>query len=77
MSYPVPAPARPPKHLFHFIIRYEGNGVVDENVVKAVQAQMINSSSAPIAMPAPMAARLTDASASSLASAISCLASSI
>jgi hypothetical protein len=34
LSYPVPAPARPPKHLFHFIIRYEGEGIIDENVVK-------------------------------------------
>jgi hypothetical protein len=34
VSYPVPAPVRPPKHLFHFIIRYEGEGIIDENVVK-------------------------------------------
>ncbi len=33
-SYPVPAQAQHPKHLFHFIIRYEGAGVVDSNVVK-------------------------------------------
>jgi hypothetical protein len=38
-SYPVAAPVRPPKHLFHFIIRYEGEGIVDENVVKAIKAQ--------------------------------------
>lgn len=44
---PVPAPKVPavkapgvkaapprPKHLFHFIIRYEGDGIIDENVVK-------------------------------------------
>jgi hypothetical protein len=33
-SYPVPAAVKPPKHLFHFIIRYEGEGIVDDNVVK-------------------------------------------
>ncbi len=38
-SYPVPALTRPPKHLFHFIIRYEGEGIVDNNVVKAIKAQ--------------------------------------
>jgi hypothetical protein len=38
-SYPVPAPATRPKHLFHFIIRYEGEGIVDDNVVKAMKTQ--------------------------------------
>jgi hypothetical protein len=38
-SYPVPAPARPPKHLFHFIIRYEGDGIIDDNVVKMLKIQ--------------------------------------
>jgi hypothetical protein len=33
-SYPVPAPVKPPKHLFHFLIRYEGEGIIDDNVVK-------------------------------------------
>lgn len=33
-SYPVPAPVKPPKHLFHFLIRYEGDGIIDDNVVK-------------------------------------------
>jgi hypothetical protein len=28
-AYPVPAPVRPPKHLFHLIIRYEGDGLGD------------------------------------------------
>jgi hypothetical protein len=37
LSYPVPAQAKPPKHLFHFIIRYEGEGIVDDNIVKAVK----------------------------------------
>jgi hypothetical protein len=38
-SYPVPASATRPKHLFHFIIRYEGEGIVDDNVVKAMKTQ--------------------------------------
>lgn len=33
-SYPVPAPVKPPKHLFHFLIRYEGEGIIDDSVVK-------------------------------------------
>jgi hypothetical protein len=33
-AYPVPAPAKAPKHLFHFLIRYEGEGIIDDNVVK-------------------------------------------
>ena len=37
VSYPVPAPVKPPKHLFHFIIRYEGEGIVDDNIVKAMK----------------------------------------
>jgi hypothetical protein len=39
LSYPVPAQARPPKHLFHFIIRYEGQGIIDDNVLKAIKTQ--------------------------------------
>jgi hypothetical protein len=27
-----------PKHLFHFIIRYEGEGIIDSNVVKFAKA---------------------------------------
>jgi hypothetical protein len=39
-AYPVPPVGnKAPKHLFHFIIRYEGDGVVDDNVVKAIAAQ--------------------------------------
>ena len=37
-SYPVPAPVKPPKHLFHFLIRYEGDGIIDDNVVKFMKA---------------------------------------
>jgi hypothetical protein len=39
LAYPVPAVARAPKHLFHFIIRYEGQGIIDDNVVKAIRTQ--------------------------------------
>jgi hypothetical protein len=39
LSYPVPPQTHSPKHLFHFIIRYEGEGIVDDNVVKAIKAQ--------------------------------------
>ena len=38
-SYPVPNLPQGPKHLFHFIIRYEGEGVIDSNVVKFMKAQ--------------------------------------
>src|SRR5262249_48898430 len=34
LGYAVPAPVKAPKHLFHFIIRYEGEGIIDDNVVK-------------------------------------------
>ena len=37
-AYPIPYPPQSPKHLFHFIIRYEGEGIVDSNVVKFAQA---------------------------------------
>jgi hypothetical protein len=38
-AYPVPAPVKTPKHLFHFLIRYEGEGIIDDNVVKFMKAQ--------------------------------------
>jgi hypothetical protein len=37
-GYPVPAAPQTPKHLFHFIIRYEGEGIIDSNVVKLAKA---------------------------------------
>jgi hypothetical protein len=37
-SYPVPMSPVGPKHLFHFIIRYEGEGIIDANVAKFTQA---------------------------------------
>jgi hypothetical protein len=36
----VPRPVKQPKHLFHFIIRYEGDGIVDENVADVIKAQI-------------------------------------
>ena len=38
-AYPVPAPVKTPKHLFHFLIRYEGEGIIDDNVVKYLKVQ--------------------------------------
>jgi hypothetical protein len=32
-TYPIPAPAQPPKHLFHLVVRYEGDGLIDQNAV--------------------------------------------
>jgi hypothetical protein len=59
-SYPVPFPPAVPKHLFHFIIRYEGQGIIDDNVVKFTKALgKLNSSSGtttyapPVPVPAP------------------------
>jgi hypothetical protein len=37
-AYPVPAPLQQPKHLFHVVIRYEGDGIVDTNVVDLVKS---------------------------------------
>jgi hypothetical protein len=37
-SYPVPMSPVGPKHLFHFIIRYEGEGIIDANVAKFAKA---------------------------------------
>ena len=36
-SYPIPAQAKQPKHLFHFIIRYEGDGIIDSTVAGVVK----------------------------------------
>jgi hypothetical protein len=38
-NYPVPAQPQQPKHLFHFIIRYEGAGIIDSNVIKYMKLQ--------------------------------------
>ena len=37
-SYPVPMSQVGPRHLFHFIIRYEGDGIIDGNVAKFVKS---------------------------------------
>jgi len=39
-AYPVPFPPQAPKHLFHFIIRYEGEGIIDSSVVKFANAMV-------------------------------------
>jgi hypothetical protein len=44
-SYPVPTLSQGPKHLFHFIIRYEGEGIIDSNVVKFAKALQASASS--------------------------------
>jgi hypothetical protein len=36
-GYPVPSRAQAPKHLFHFIIRYEGQGIVDDTVADVIK----------------------------------------
>src|SRR5262249_32002953 len=36
-AYPVPPPLQQPKHLFHLVIRYEGDGIVDSNVADLVK----------------------------------------
>jgi hypothetical protein len=47
-TYPVPVTPRPPKHLFHFIIRYEGAGIIDSNVIKFMKAQTEQKAAAPV-----------------------------
>jgi hypothetical protein len=42
-GYPVAAPKKAPKHLFHFIIRYEGEGIIDSNVVEFMKAQTLQN----------------------------------
>jgi hypothetical protein len=39
-SYPIPATRKQPKHLFHFIIRYEGAGIIDSTVADVIKAQI-------------------------------------
>ena len=41
-TYPVPAPAVQPRHLFHLIIRYEGDGITDANVAGLVKGIYAN-----------------------------------
>jgi hypothetical protein len=43
-NYPVPTAAKGPKHLFHFIIRYEGDGVIDSNIVEFTKAMQSGAS---------------------------------
>ncbi len=37
-SYPIPAPLAQPKHLFHFVIRYEGEGLADQSMLATAMA---------------------------------------
>jgi hypothetical protein len=58
LAYPVPEQTKPPKHLFHFIIRYEGEGIIDDNVVKAMKGYLLaekNANQAAAATPAACA----------------------
>jgi hypothetical protein len=48
-GYPVPAQTAQPKHLFHFIIRYEGAGVIDRNVVEFTKSYAAANTSVPSA----------------------------
>jgi hypothetical protein len=43
-TYPVPRAGQQPKHLFHFIIRYEGEGIIDANVVEMLKTQQGDNS---------------------------------
>jgi len=45
-GYPVPAARKQPKHLFHFIIRYEGEGIVDDTVAGVLKEIYKKTSSA-------------------------------
>ena len=58
LNYPVPPQHKSPKHLFHFIIRYEGEGIIDSNVVdlfKNMYSENMASSGPPYA-PGPVSA---------------------
>jgi len=61
LSYPVPAQAKPPKHLFHFIVRYEGEGIIDDSVVKVMKAY-IQAEKKAAAAAAPVTAESAPAS---------------
>ena len=37
-SYPIPAPLAQPKHLFHLVIRYEGDGFPDQEMIAKAMA---------------------------------------
>ncbi len=46
-AYAVPPATPQPKHLFHFIIRYEGDGIIDSNVVEFMKVQMMGQKNQP------------------------------
>lgn len=63
-SYPVPSAVKPPKHLFHFIIRYEGEGIIDDNVVKFMKLQGQGekpAAAAPMCQPSAVAPIVSEA----------------
>jgi hypothetical protein len=66
-SYPVPEAKHQPKHLFHFIIRYEGEGVIDASVVKLFKAlygdEPGKAPAGPLPPPAPAVAPVCPAPA--------------
>jgi hypothetical protein len=37
-GYPVPDPVKPPKHLFHVVVRYEGEGLSESSVTELVKS---------------------------------------
>ncbi|HXD85936.1 MAG TPA: hypothetical protein VN641_05560 [Urbifossiella sp.] len=47
-NYPIPAPVAQPKHLFHFVIRYEGDGMPDPTMLATAVAA---AGDIPISMP--------------------------
>ena len=63
LAYPVPAQAKAPKHLFHFIVRYEGEGIIDDSVVKVMKAY-IQAEKKAAAAAAPVAVDSAPASSS-------------
>jgi hypothetical protein len=70
-GYPVPMAPVGPKHLFHFIIRYEGEGIIDSNVAKfteslAKQAAAASQSNYTFPPPAPMGDPLVPASSNAI-----------
>ncbi len=43
-NYLIPTPATPPRHLFHLIIRYEGDGLIDQNAVEVCKSCLMQAS---------------------------------
>lgn len=71
-GYPVPAQVRQPRHLFHFVIRYEGEGVIDSNVVDFMKLQGAGDSGAAQQGSCPVPAR-SDPTAPAASQKIPCM----